>query len=68
MATVVVPFVDLRTHRMYVVGEQVAADDPVVVGREQFFAAGAAPADRVEMTTAAPGERRNSYRGRKPRS
>lgn len=65
-------FACARTGRTYVAGDVVADDDPGIPGREaQFELTGAgfrvAPGgDPVEQATAAPGEVRNSTRGRRP--
>lgn len=52
--------------RVVAAGELVAADDPVIVGREHLFselpAAGAAVVSSVEVATAEPGEVRQFRR------
>lgn len=49
-------------NRVVAVGEVVADDDPVMVGREHLFDAAPSDAGGVEQATAAPGERRASRR------
>jgi hypothetical protein len=45
-------------HRVVSVGEVVADDDPVMVGREHLFNFAPNDVGDVEQATAAPGERR----------
>lgn len=48
--------------RVVSVGEVVADDDPIMVGREHLFDSAPSNADGVEQATAAPGERRTRRR------
>ena len=48
--------------RVVSVGEVVAADDPVIVGREHLFDSAPADGAGVEQATKAPGERRQKPR------
>lgn len=61
MARVVEAFVDLRTGRLYAVGQQVANDDPAIAGREALFDFDAEP-------VVVPDEATRPARGRQRRS